>query len=353
LSAAIFRPSTVADEVAIAALLQESLGLPPGHPMAEPSHMRWKYWEPRAGWNGSRSYVYLRDGQIIAHAALVPNVCLWREHRIQALHVIDWAAKRDSSGSGVAGVTLMKQIGKLTDAMFAVGGSELTQQILPIIGFKECGATVTRYARPVRPLLRLANPEYRGWRLVPQVMRGVFWTLTAPSRRYAGWSAAPVLADQLAAASIAWPRPKFGTTVFERSNALMSYWLRCPATPMELYSVYANGHARGYFLLAFAPAQARIADCWIDSDDLSEWSATVQLAVTRAKAHRHVEEVVSMSSDPLLGAALVKCGFHIRHTAAMMWRAASGVARPDAAIRFLMTDSDEAFLHDGCARLWA
>ncbi len=63
---------------------------------------------------------------------------------------------RDSSGSGV---TLMKQIGKLTDAMFAVGGSELTQQILPIIGFKECGTIVIQYAWPVRPLLRLGVQE--------------------------------------------------------------------------------------------------------------------------------------------------------------------------------------------------
>ena len=345
-----FRSSTAADEPAIAALLRESLGLAPGHPMAEPNHLHWKYWEPHANWAGSRSYVYLRDGQIVAHGAVIPNVCLWREQRIKALHVIDWAAKPESSGSGVA---LMNQIGKLTDVMFAVGGSELTQQILPFIGFKECGTTVKRYARPVRPLLRLVNPEYRSWRLAPQVMRGVFWKLTAPSRREAEWSAHRILADQLAAASIIWPSPKFGTTVFERSSASMSYLLRCPATPMELYSVHSYSRLRGYFLLAFAPAQARIVDCWIDSDELAEWSAMVQLAVGQAKAHVHVAEVVSMCSDPLLGTALVECGFHMRHAAPMWLRAASGVARPDVRIRFLMADTDEAFLHNGRNSLWA
>jgi len=345
-----FRSSTAADEPAIAALLRESLGLAPGHPMAEPTHLHWKYWEPHTNWAGSRSYVYLQDGQVVAHGAVIPNVCLWREQRIKALHVIDWAAKPESGGSGVA---LMKQIGKLADVIFAVGGSELTQQILPMIGFKECGTTVKRYARPVRPLLRLVNPEYRSWRLAPQVMRGVLWTLTAPSRLGAEWSTHRILADQLAAASIIWPRPKLGTTVFERSSASMSYMLRCPATPMELYSVHRHGRLRGYFLLAFAPAQARIVDCWIDSDELSEWHATVQLAVGQAKAHVHVAEVVSMCSDPLLEAALVECGFHMRHTTPMWLRAASGVARPDATIRFLMADNDEAFLHNGRSSLWA
>jgi hypothetical protein len=236
--------------------------------------------------------------------------------------------------------------------MFAVGGSELTQQILPVIGFKRCDTTITRYARPVRPLLRLVNPENWSWRLMPQVVRGLFWTLTAPTRRDVEWSAHRILANQLAAASIIWPTPRFGTAVFERSNASMRYLLSCPMTPMELYSVHSYRGPRGYFLLAFAPTQARIVDCWIDSDELSEWSAMVQLAVGQAKAHAHVAEVVAMCSDPLLEAALVECGFHIRDAAPMWLRAAGNVARPDARIRFLMADSDEAFLHSERNSLW-
>jgi hypothetical protein len=345
-----FRPSTVADEGAIVALLRESLGLAPGHPTLDPNLLRWKYWEPRADWVGSRSYVYLRNGQIVAHGAVIPNVCLWQGHRITMLHVIDWAAKPDSGGSGVA---LMKQIGKLTDAMFAVGGSELTQQILPVIGFSGCDTTVTRYARPVRPLLRFVNPEYWSWRLAPQAMRGALWALTAPSRRDIEWNSHRILADQLTADSIIWPSAKSGIAAFERSNAAMSYLLRCPTTPMELYSVHGDGRPRGYFLLAFAPAQARIVDCWIDSSDLTEWSAMVQLAVEQAKAHSQVQEVVSMCSDPILGAALLNRGFRIRQAIPMWLRVAGGAARPDAGIRFLMADSDEAFLHNGRNRMWA
>jgi hypothetical protein len=133
----------------------------------------------------------------------------------------------------------------------------------------------------------------------------------------------------------------------------MSYLLRCPSTPMELYSAHGNGRPRGYFLLAFAPAQARIVDCWIDSDELADWSALVQLAVEQAKAHAKMAEVVSVCSDPLLGAALLKSGFRVRQAAPMWLRATTGVARPDVSIRFLMADNDAAFLHNGRSILWA
>jgi hypothetical protein len=79
----------------------------------------------------------------------------------------------------------------------------------------------------------------------------------------------------------------------------------------------------------------------------------VQLAVEQAKTHLDVAEVVSMCSDPLLAAALIECGFHKRHAVPMWLRAASGVVRPDVRIRFLMADSDEAFLHNGRNNLWA
>lgn len=341
-----FRASTLADEAEIAALLQESFGVPPNHPLIEPRHMRWKYWEPRPDWAGSRSYVYLQGGRIVAHGAIVPGVCVWRGHRITALHLIDWAAKQNSAGSGV---TLMKKIGRLADALFSVGGSELTRQILPVIGFKDTGTVVSRYARPIRPLLRLKNP-YGGWRLLPQVVRGAYWALTAPSRRDSQWTAQAVSADAVEAASIVWPAAQFGAAVFERSSSWMEYMLRCPVAPMELYSVHKNGEVRGYFLLGFAPAQARIVDCWIDSDNPSDWNALTQLAVVRAKAHPSVAEVVSESSDPLFAAALIECGFRIRHSISMWWR---GAARPDVPLRFMMVDTDAAFLHGGSAILWA
>jgi hypothetical protein len=349
-SSPIFRPSTAADEAEIASLLRESLGLTAAHPMAKSSHLHWKYWEPHPGWSGSRSFVCVRDGAIVAHGAVIPSICLWQGRRITALHVIDWAAKARFPGTGVA---LMKQMAKSTDVVFAVGGSDVTQEMLPVVGFKRSATIVTRYARPLRPLLRLVNADYTDWRLAPQVMRAAFWSLTARARGNIEWSARRVLADQLEAEPVIWPSPTSATTVFERSNAWMRYLLDCPATPMELYSVHHNGRPRGYFLLALAPAQARIADCWIDSDDLGDWIATVQLAVRQAMADAHVAEVVSASSDPLLGAALLEGGFHMRYSSPLWLATGRDVAPFDARIRFVMADSDAAFLHDERTTLWA
>ena len=87
-----FRSTNPTDESAIRALLQQAYGVASGHPMFEARHLRWKYWEPRADWQGSRSYVLTRQDRIIAHAAIVPAVCSCGNERLKRLHVIDWAA---------------------------------------------------------------------------------------------------------------------------------------------------------------------------------------------------------------------------------------------------------------------
>jgi hypothetical protein len=87
-----FRSTTPTDESAIRSLLQQAYDVAPGHPMFEGRHLHWKYWEPRADWQGSRSYVLTRQDRIIAHAAIVPAVCSWGNERLKLLHVIDWAA---------------------------------------------------------------------------------------------------------------------------------------------------------------------------------------------------------------------------------------------------------------------
>ena len=87
-----FRSTTVADESAIRSLLRQAHVVAPGHPMFEGRHLHWKYWEPRADWQGSRSYVLTREERIVAHAAIVPAVCSWGNERLRLLHVIDWAA---------------------------------------------------------------------------------------------------------------------------------------------------------------------------------------------------------------------------------------------------------------------
>jgi hypothetical protein len=110
--------------------------------------------------------------------------------------------------------------------------------------------------------------------------------------------------------------------------------------------------ARGYFLLAYAPGQARLADCWLDRDDPTAWAALVQLAVQQAARHREVAEVATICSEPLLGAALRRCGFQARASRPLLVRA-NGTRLPTAGIRIQMLDDDSAYRHGSSRTFWA
>lgn len=345
-----FRSTTVADESAILALLQAALGLAAEHPMIEHRLLYWKYWEPREDWQGSRSYVLTKDERIVAHGAVVPAVCAWGSDRLRMLHVIDWAARADARGAGTA---LMQHIGKLADAIVTSSGSETALQLLPLLGFRQSNTNVTWYARPIRPLLYLTAADDPQWKRPARCLRNALWALGAPSGEGEPRRARPIAAEEVAATPIPWPVPKYGTAVLERTPALMSYWLHCPAVPMELYTVENGRDAEGYFVLAFVRGQARLVDCWFDCDDPCGWQALVQLAVHQAKRHAGVAEVATTCSEPLLADALQRSGFHARGSRPLYLRAASGVRIPAPGMRIQLLDDDAAYRHDGSRRFWA
>jgi len=346
-----FRSSTVADEPAIRALLQEAHGFTAVHPTLAHRHLCWKYWEPRPDWRGSRSFLLTRDAQIVAHAAVVPAACSGGNERLQLLHVIDWAARAQARGAGNA---LMQHIGTLGDAIVTASGSEQAWPLLPLMGFAESNTVVTQYARPIRPLLYLRQAhEARRWRLAARCLRNMYWALRAPSGTAPARQARRIAREEVAAARLPWPAARHGGAVLERSADIMSYWLQCPALPMELYAVENDAHTQGYFVLAFAPAQARLADCWLDCERPEAWEALVQLAVRQAARHADVAEVVAVCSEPLLARALQRCGFHARGARPLMVRAGAGVRFPAAGIRIQMLDDDAAYRHSGSSGLWA
>jgi len=344
-----FRTTNPADEPAIRSLLQEAHGVAPGHPMFEGRHLRWKYWEPRADWQGSRSYVLTRLDRIIAHAAIVPAVCDWGNERLKLLHVIDWAARPDARG---AGNTLMRHLGALADAIVTSDGAAAAWRLLPFLGFAESRTVVTKYARPIRPLLYLTGTDAPRWRMAARCVRNTLWALRAPAGVPRLQRSRSVETGELDGAPIPWPLPRHGSAVLERSAAVMRYWLQCPAAPMELHVVESGAAAEGYFVLAYAPGQARLADCWVDGDDPEAWEALVQLAVQQAARHRAVAEVAAICSEPLLAAALQRCGFRARSSRPLLVRA-NGVRLPAAGIRVQMLDDDTAYRHGGSRTFWA
>jgi hypothetical protein len=121
---------------------------------------------------------------------------------------------------------------------------------------------------------------------------------------------------------------------------------------MEFHTVECEGSPRGYFLLAHAPGQCRIADFYVDSDDPADLRILLQLAVREAARHPEATEVITIASDPLAAQALVACGFHPRGASEIRVLPSKGVAIPDQPVRFQMIDNDAAWLHAGRTASW-
>ncbi|HXE63041.1 MAG TPA: hypothetical protein VN519_05845 [Bryobacteraceae bacterium] len=264
------------------------------------------------------------------------------------VHLIDWVAESKAVGSGV---TLLKQIAREVDAVLVVGGSELTQKVLPALGARSCG-TLTKFVRPLRPLQRVRG-EKPGLRLIAQFARSVIWSLKSAGTPASGWAAHAITPGDPALDAVHGPSVTGDAAVFERTADSIQYLLKCPAARMEIYSVSKDGVNRGYFILAHVPGQVRIADFYVDTDDAASWRAVIQLAISQAHRNPAAAEVAAVGSDPVTRRALSECGFHVRGEAPMRLLSVTGAVLPEGPIRVQMIDSDAAYLHANKNVYWA
>jgi hypothetical protein len=340
-----FRPSEPADAPAIVALLAEA-GLTAA---THREHLYWKYWKERWDWRGPRSFVLADGDAIVAHAGIVPGTLSWTSERLRIIHLIDWAARRDSAG---AGVSLMKRIGRLADGLIAIGGATDTLNILPQLGFRRCGCA-TRYVRTLRPLRILRHGQV-SWRLLARLARSAVWRLSAPSAGTEGWQIHRLGEDEVDRAAAVFPRSARELAVFEHSADLLRYTLTCPIVPIELYVAGRERECRphGCFVLAPAGGQVRLADCWVASEDPAEWRSIIQCAVRQATQYRDAAELVTWSSDPLFSRCLRHCGFHARDQELILLKLQGGHPL-DKSLRVQMLDTDAPYRDPVDPPLWA
>lgn len=338
------RPSVPADAPAIIELLAAA-GLKPN---VEPDALRWKYWQDREDYSGTRSFVATRGEEILAHAAVVPGSYAEASRRISVLHVIDWAARPNEAGIGVS---LMKYVGRLADALLAVGGSDQTLRILPHIGFRASGAA-EGYVRVLHPLRFGGELGAARWKLPARLARRSLWRWSAPVLEPGGWSISR-MDSAMTGLTDALPRGTLRMGAFERSPGLFRHMLHCPIVPMELYALIGRGNLRGYFLLAFAPGQARIADCWVATNDSAAWKALMQCAAWQASRRRGIAELIAWSSDVVMTQALVAAGFHRRNHQPIFVRTNDDDRILSGSIRVQMLDNDAAYFHHGFPEFWA
>ena len=341
-----FRPSTPADAGSIAQLLRQVFGIAPDHPGLDPRQMDWKYWRKYPDWTGSRSFVMEREGRVTAHIAAVPLTCLWGDRRFTLLHMMDWAAQPDATGAGIA---VLKKAEQLADGVFIAEGSEMTQKLLPALGFRD-SAKATKFALPLRPLARLFDDSFNSWRPAARYARNVVWALKAPSSA-PGWSARRVAQNDLAGVRIPMAQVLASTALFERTVPRISDLLDCPATPAMFYLVERDGSPCGYFILTMAVKQCRIAEAWVEPGEANDWRELYILASREARAHRHIAEIATVGSTAVEVLGLQQAGFQARGEIHLRFHLRGGGI--PKMVRYLLADGDAAYFHDGRSDIWA
>lgn len=311
-----FRPSEPSDAPAIAALAQRLLGVAADSPMFSDSHMRWKYWSAQDG-TMPRGHVLVRDRAIVAHAGALPLRYRRGQRTFTLLHPFDWMSEPTAIGSGAA---LLSRLSKLADGLLIVGGSEATRRMVRPLGFRALGE-VQLYAA----------------------------SASSASKAASSISIRAVTPETLQSADTSARGPWIGV---DRQPTWLRACLSCPATRMLLLAVSRDGHPLGEFLLAHAPAQARIVGFWPASPEPGDRAALVRAAHAYASAEGGHAEIVAMANAPHEAHPLEAAGFHSTGSVPMFVLARPGTLLDDDQLAFQMLDSDFGFLHDGAPRPW-
>jgi hypothetical protein len=335
----LFRPSSAADAEPLAAILKRLLALSGSCRGFDAADLNWKYWSPRADWDGSRGYVLEGSQGIDAHCGVLPLVLLSAAGRTKAVHFIDWAA---DPRTFAAGARLLRKVLTLADLTCAVGGAPDTRKMLPLMGFRPSNEVVF-FARPVRPFRQAVTHPQRNWKLPARFLRNLLWAHIPPINRPSGWSFESIAPDRVP--TELWSPPSSPLPTRERLPAVYAYYLQCPFTRLELFLVRRGQEPAGCFLIAFVQEQARVADLWLQHESPESYDAAYRLALAACLTDAKVAEAIACASQPLRLDALKRAGFREFRRESIMVFPADKV--PAAGFDFQLMDNDIAYLNLG------
>jgi hypothetical protein len=246
--------------------------------------------------------------------------------------MIDWASDASAPGAGAA---LVQRLIRQFDFMYSIGGSSMTQNVLPAFGFRE----VTQAwlgVRPLRPLRQMLFHQTRNWKLPARLARNVWWSVAPMDRDKNGWAAAEASAVDFD------PDPP---VYCPRSQAFFRYIEQCPTVHVRLYRLLANGNNEGWFALSVVQKQARIAGLWLKEASpanlRSAYLAAQQVAGSIADAY----EISAAGSAGASEMAAEQAGLRIvRREPVYLLQKAGAPLMP---FEFQLADNDEFFLSRG------
>jgi hypothetical protein len=266
-------------------------------PPFDPKLIHWKYYQPRPDWDGSRSYILERNGQIVSHGCVWPMPFVTASGKIPACQIIDWAATPGVPG---AGMLLRREVEKMVAVSVAIGGSPDSRKVIPGSGYATVGS-FRKYVRIVRPFRQFRHrAEKQTWRNLAKLARNAAWSATPVSPLPEDWSVHPIMAQAFVP-----PAADFVATA--RSPELYRYLLGCPSGSLSAFVLRKGGRDAGFFLLNEIDGQTRIADL-----QASDWREAVLAATAMAAAIPETCEIVANTSLGALGGALGQAGYRLR-----------------------------------------
>jgi len=324
------RPSTSADEHALIELLTRVFAADSQAAFVNPALLRWKYWEPREDYTAPRSFVMEKDGRMVAHIGLWPVTSRTGSKSETGVHIIDWAADPEASGSGVF---LLQQMARTFDFVYAIGGSDATQSILPKFGFRAV-AEAHVWARPIRPWRQFRNHQSVDWRLPARLARNVWWSHSPGRFVDPNWTAAE--SNEISSDGL-------GMLASESTSAFFRYIRRCPSIQSRIFHVLHDARPVGFFMLSAVWEQARVAGLWLEDSSTAAWAAAFRLAQDNALKLTSASELIARCGPGPANLGAEKAGLRLRaRIPVFVFRKSGGVEPLQLSFHFL--DNDAFFL---------
>jgi hypothetical protein len=335
----VHRPSTIQDEAQIIGLLSRAFSLGSNAHLIEPDLLRWKYWARCEDWPEPRSWVAERGERIVAHLSLWPVTVRNGETSERGVTMIDWASDPGTPG---AGVPLLQRLRKSYEFVYCIGGTAMTQSIVPRLGFSIVGEALT-WARPLRPWRRSLRYPVRNLGFPVRVARNAWWSLAPPRTAGPGWSAI-VTGTRGVGNSDDSPVP-----LFERGDGFFRYLEQCPVARCLTFHIVDEGRKVGWFALLVGRVQARVAGIWLEDPSAGNWRAAFLLAQRAALQRTDAYEIVARCGTEASSAGAEQAGMRVRKRVPVFLTRRGG-GTDLLPLQYQLCDDDAVFLTIQSAR---
>jgi hypothetical protein len=337
--------ATRPDELSeLLAFLRERFNASADVDFLRPEMARWKYFAPGPEWESTRSFVLrLDDGGIAAHAYACP-IRIWNGERwLSGFHVGDRAGSPKMPG---ASLFLAMLLTERFDLFLGIGGNADARRIARAdrVVAKPYGV-LRAFSRTLRPFHKLVRRQ-ASWMSPLRLGRDLAWNLTNRLPALDGWTACPVQRFGAELRMVDTTRPPAHFLPCLRTPALLNYMLDCPTVGFAGFLLQRDGVSQGHLLLSGKGAQAHLAELWIDSNDLADWSACYGLAARcAAGAFPAAESLDAVAFPPFIQVALGAAGFREYRTIAVSITDKQNLLRALPLFPHLnLIDSDGAYL---------